>query len=93
VLFIDTGNRAADLEMLAELSKLILDPSGNGQAVNGHWVEILDGVVVVDGAEVHNDREYKISLGLDPDTKYPHPLGWTDDFATLDWQKESGLNK
>lgn len=42
-----------------------------------------DDTVEVNGRVVHDDREYKLALGLDPDTKYPHPLGWFDDWATL----------
>jgi hypothetical protein len=62
------------------------------EAINNSLVEHDDTKVLVNGREVKTDAEYKEALGLDPNTKYPHPLGWTDDWATLSWLRGHGRN-
>lgn len=59
------------------------------EAVHGHSVHFNRKMVLVDGVEVHSDAEYKAAMGLDHTKKYPHPLGMTDDWATLAWQQKS----
>lgn len=55
------------------------------EAVANHLVVLTDaGEVKVDGVLVSNDADFKMALGLDPLRKYPHPLGWSDDWATID---------
>jgi hypothetical protein len=51
-----------------------------------------NGNVWVDSTLTTTDAEYKTALGLDPSIKYPHPMGWTDDWATLTWLK-TDINK
>ena len=59
------------------------------EAVHNSLVEHDDVKVLVDGKEVKTDAEYKVALGLDPSQTYPHPLGWTEDWATISWLRET----
>ncbi len=59
------------------------------EAIHNSLVEHDENKVLVDGVEVKTDAEYKTALGLDPNKKYPHPLGWTEDWAIISWLRSN----
>lgn len=61
------------------------EPLANAEAVINHLVEHDAEKVLVDGKEVRTDDEYKLALGLKLGQEYPHPIGLTSDWATLEW--------
>lgn len=82
------GEALREKTMLAAILGGAYDEPLKGEAIHNSHVQYNSKIVKVDDVEVKTDAEYKKALGLNPNKKYPHPLGWTDDWATLSWLRK-----